>query len=69
MISRNTRYTMTMDEYQSYIWDKIDSFPFHPTRPFDEWTIKISDKCWDLMKSATEYEEKDDEYRQRKMED
>ena len=24
---------MTMDEYQSYIWDKIDSFPFSPTRP------------------------------------
>ena len=49
---------MTMDEYQSYIWDKIDSFPFSPTRPFDEQTIKISDKCWNRMKSDPEYEEK-----------
>ena len=49
---------MTMDEYQSYIWDKIDSFPFSPTRPFDEETVKISDKCWERMKNDSEYEEK-----------
>ena len=49
---------MTMEEYQSYIWDKIDSFPFSPTRPFDEQVIKISDKCWNRMKSDPEYEEK-----------
>lgn len=49
---------MTMDEYQSYICDKIDSFPFSPTRPYDEQTIKIADKCWERMKSDPEYEEK-----------
>lgn len=49
---------MTMDEYQSYIWDKIDSFPFSPTRPYDEQTIKIADRCWERMKSDPEYEEK-----------
>lgn len=49
---------MTMDEYQSYIWDKIDSFPFSPTRPYDEQTIKITDRCWERMKSDQEYEEK-----------
>ena len=49
---------MTMEEYQTYIWRKIDSFPFSPTRPFDEETIKISDKCWNRMKSDPEYEKK-----------
>ena len=49
---------MTMDEYQSYIWKRIDAFPFSPTRPFDEQTIKISDKCWERMKNDPEYEEK-----------
>lgn len=49
---------MTMDEYQSYIWDKIDSFPFSPTRPYDEQTIKIADRCWERMKNDPEYEEK-----------
>lgn len=49
---------MTMEEYQSYIWNKIDSFPFSPTRPFDEETIKISDKCWKRMKEDPAYEQK-----------
>ena len=49
---------MTMEEYQEYIWEKIDTFPFHPTRPFDEQAIKISEKCWDRMKDDPEYEEK-----------
>lgn len=49
---------MTMEEFQDYIWNKIDSFPFSPTRPYDEETIIISDKCWERMKSDTEYEEK-----------
>lgn len=49
---------MTMEEYQSYIWHKIDSFPFSPTRPFDEETIKIADKCWNRMKADSEYEQK-----------
>ena len=49
---------MTMEEFQAHIWKRIDSFPFSPTRPFDEQTIKISDKCWNRMKSDPEYEEK-----------
>ena len=49
---------MTMEEYQEYIWAKIDSFPFSPTRPYDEETIKISDTCWDRMKNDAEYEER-----------
>ena len=49
---------MTMDEYQEYIWEKIDSFPFHPTRPFDEQAVKISEKCWERMKNDSEYEDK-----------
>ena len=49
---------MTMEEYQEYIWEKIDTFPFHPTRPFDEQAIKISDKCWERMKNDSEYEDK-----------
>ncbi len=53
-----TTTEMTMTEYQEYIWEKIDSFPFHPTRPYDEETIKISEKCWVRMKDDPEYEEK-----------
>ncbi len=49
---------MTMEEYQSYIWEKIDSFPFSPTRINDEETIKISSKCWERMKNDPEYEDK-----------
>ena len=49
---------MTMEEYQEYIWEKIDTFPFHPTRPFDEQAIKISEKCWERMKNDSEYEDK-----------
>ncbi len=49
---------MTMEEYQSYIWKKIDSFPFNPTRMNDEETIKISSKCWERMKNNPEYEDK-----------
>jgi len=49
---------MTMEEYQAYIWDKIESFPFHPSRPNDEEIIKISDKCWERMKNDSSYEEK-----------
>ena len=49
---------MTMAEYQEYIWEKIDSFPFSPTRPYDEQTIKISEKCWNRMKDDPEYENK-----------
>ncbi len=53
-----TTTEMTMEEYQDYIWNKIDSFPFHPTRPFDEQTVKISEKCWNRMKDDSDYEEK-----------
>lgn len=53
-----TTTEMTMAEYQEYIWEKIDSFPFSPTRPYDEQTIKISEKCWNRMKDDPEYEEK-----------
>ena len=53
-----TTTEMTMAEYQEYIWEKIDSFPFSPTRPYDEQTIKISEKCWNRMKDDSEYEEK-----------
>lgn len=53
-----TSTEMTMTEYQEYIWGKIDSFPFHLTRPYDEQTIKISEKCWGRMKDDPEYEEK-----------
>ena len=53
-----TTTEMTMTEYQEYIWEKIDSFPFHPTRPYDEETVKISEKCWERMKDDPEYEEK-----------
>jgi len=49
---------MTMEEYQAYIVAKIESFPFSPTRPNDEEIIKVSDKCWERMKSDPEYEEK-----------
>ena len=49
---------MTMEEYQVYIWMKIDSFPFNSTRPYDEETIKISDKCWGRMKNDPDYEQK-----------
>ncbi|MBP5199527.1 MAG: hypothetical protein J6Z82_02610 [Schwartzia sp.] len=54
----NTSTEMTMTEYQEYIWGKIDSFPFSPTRPYDEEAIKISEKCWNRMKDDPEYEEK-----------
>ena len=53
-----TTTEMTMAEYQEYIWGKIDSFPFHLTRPYDEQAIKISEKCWNRMKDDSEYEEK-----------
>lgn len=53
-----TTTEMTMAEYQEYIWEKIDSFPFHPTRPYDEQTIKFSEECWDRMKDDPEYEDK-----------
>ena len=53
-----TRTEMTMEEYQAYIWEKIDGFPFHPTRLSDEQTIKIRDKCWERMKSDPEYEDR-----------
>lgn len=53
-----TTTEMTMAEYQEYIWEKIDSFPFSPTRPYDEQTIKISEKCWNRMKDDPEYENK-----------
>lgn len=53
-----TTTEMTMAEYQEYIWEKIDSFPFSPTRPYDEQTIKFSEECWDRMKNDSEYEEK-----------
>lgn len=53
-----TTTEMTMAEYQEYIWEKIDSFPFSPTRPYDEQTIKISEKCWNRMKEDPEYENK-----------
>ena len=49
---------MTMEEYQAYIWDKIEFFPFHPSRPNDEEIIRISDKCWERMKNDSAYEEK-----------
>lgn len=53
-----TTTEMTMAEYQEYIWEKIDSFPFSQTRPYDEQTIKISEKCWNRMKDDPEYEDK-----------
>ena len=53
-----TSAEMTMTEYQEYIWEKIDSFPFSPTRPYDEEAIKISEKCWNRMKDDPDYEEK-----------
>ncbi|MBQ4421995.1 MAG: hypothetical protein II880_02800, partial [Schwartzia sp.] len=53
-----TTTEMTMAEYQEYIWEKIDSFPFSQTRPYDEQTIKISEKCWNRMKDDPEYENK-----------
>ena len=53
-----TTTEMTMTEYQEYIWGKIDSFPFSPTRPYDEEAIKISEKCWNRMKDDPDYEEK-----------
>ena len=49
---------MTMDEYKEYIKEKVESFPFHPTRLNDEEIIKFSDKCWERMKSDSEYEDK-----------
>lgn len=49
---------MTIEEYKAYIWDRIDSFPFSPTRPYDDETIKISEKCFERMKEDFEYEEK-----------
>lgn len=58
VMETRTTAEMTMTEYRSYIWEKIDAFPFSPTRPFDEQTIKISEKCWERMKDDSEYEEK-----------
>ena len=49
---------MTMEEYKEHIWKRIDSYPFSPTRPYDEETIKISDKCWKRMKEDSAYEER-----------
>lgn len=57
-LSQKNAEEMTMAEYKAYIWDKIDSFPFSPTRPNDDETIKISEKCFERMKSDSEYEDK-----------
>lgn len=57
-LSEKSAEDMTMEEFKAYIWDKIDSFPFSPTRPNDDETIKISDKCFERMKEDAEYEEK-----------
>ena len=50
--------SMTMEEFQDYIWNRIDSFPFHPTRLLDEEAIHISDRCWKRMKEDAGYEKK-----------
>ena len=56
--SEKSSEDMTIEEYKAYIWDRIDSFPFSPTRPYDDETIKISEKCFERMKEDFEYEEK-----------
>lgn len=57
-LSDKSSEDMTMEEFKAYIWDKIDSFPFSPTRPNDDETVKISEKCFERMKEDCEYEEK-----------
>lgn len=47
---------MTMEEYKQYISEKISSFPFHPTKAAESYSINISDAGFEVMKNDPEYE-------------
>lgn len=47
---------MTMEEYKQYISDKISSFPFHPSKAGESYSINISDAGFEAMKNDPEYE-------------
>ena len=47
---------MTMEEYKSYIYDKISELPWHQDNICDSWSIDISDEGFKAMKEDPEYE-------------
>lgn len=47
---------MTLEEYKSYINDRISEFPLNPSRRYDVISISISDAGFEAMKNDPEYE-------------
>lgn len=48
--------SMTMEEYQAYIYALIDKIPYDSTRPNDTSFISISDSGWEQMRNDPDYE-------------
>lgn len=48
---------MTMEEYKTYIHDKISQIPMHPSRMHESISINISEAGFEAMKNDPEYEE------------
>ena len=52
-----TTADMTMEEYKSYIHEKLSQIPSHPSRNGDSVTVHISEEGFEAMKSDPEYEQ------------
>ncbi len=48
---------MTMEEYKSYIREKLSQIPCHPSRNGDYAVVNISEKGFEAMKNDPEYEQ------------
>ncbi len=47
---------MTLEEYKSYIHDKISSMPLHPSQMNGSYSIQISEAGFEAMQNDPEYE-------------
>lgn len=54
--SKTDKAEMSMEEYKSYIYDKIAALPMHPSNMQDSISVHISDEGFEAMKNDPEYE-------------
>lgn len=55
-LDRSMTESMTMDEYQVYIYALIDKIPYDYTRQNDTTFVSISDRGWEQMRKDPDYE-------------
>lgn len=55
-LDRSLTESMTMDEYQAYIYALIDKIPYDYTRQNDTTFVSISDRGWEQMRKDPKYE-------------